>query len=88
MYAKLPYDPLKDFAPLTPVVSYVNVLVVNPNVPEKTVVELVGLRQGQPAAARQLISSTPGSIASPKPISMTIEFRAPTILEIKAGGGR
>ena len=49
LYAKLPYDPLKDFAPITPVVSYVNVLVVNPNVPAKSVAELVAYAKANPS---------------------------------------
>lgn len=48
IYTKLPYDSLKDFAPITPVVSYVNVLVVNPNVPVKTVGELVAYAKANP----------------------------------------
>ena len=48
LYAKLPYDPLKDFAPVTPVVSYVNVLVVNPNVPARAVAELVAYAKANP----------------------------------------
>lgn len=48
LYSKLPYDPLKDFAPVTPVVSYVNVLVVNPNVPARTVAELVAYAKANP----------------------------------------
>lgn len=48
LYTKLPYDSLKDFAPITPVVSYVNVLVVNPNVPAKTVAELVAYAKVNP----------------------------------------
>ncbi len=48
LYSKLPYDSLKDFAPVTPVVSYVNVLVVNPNVPAKTVAELVAYAKVNP----------------------------------------
>lgn len=48
LYSKLAYDPLKDFAPITPVVSYVNVLVVNPNVPVKTVAELVAYAKANP----------------------------------------
>jgi tripartite-type tricarboxylate transporter receptor subunit TctC len=48
LYSKLPYDPLKDFAPITPVVSYVNVLVCNPNVPVKTVAELVAFAKANP----------------------------------------
>ena len=51
LYAKLPYDPLKDFAPITPVVSYVNVLVVNPNVPAKTVAELLAYAKANPGKA-------------------------------------
>ena len=51
LYAKLPYDPLKDFAPITPVVSYVNVLVVNPNVPAKSVAELVAYAKANPGKA-------------------------------------
>ena len=51
LYARLPYDPLKDFAPVTPVVSYVNVLVVNPAVPAKTVAELVAWTKAHPAKA-------------------------------------
>jgi tripartite-type tricarboxylate transporter receptor subunit TctC len=48
IYAKLPYDPLRDFAPITPVVSYVNVLVVNPNVPARSVAELVAYAKANP----------------------------------------
>ena len=48
LYAKLPYDSLKDFAPITPVVSYVNVLVVNPKVPAKTIAELVAFAKANP----------------------------------------
>ena len=48
MYARLPYDSLRDFAPITPVVSYVNVLVVNPSVPVKTVAELVAYAKANP----------------------------------------
>ncbi len=49
LYSKLPYDSLKDFAPVTPVVSYVNVLVVNPAIPVKSVAELVAYAKANPA---------------------------------------
>ncbi len=49
LYSKLQYDSLKDFAPITPVVSYVNVLVVNPNVPVKNVAELIAYAKANPA---------------------------------------
>ncbi|MGD9945462.1 MAG: Bug family tripartite tricarboxylate transporter substrate binding protein [Burkholderiaceae bacterium] len=48
IYARLSYDPLKDFAPITPLVSYVNVLVVNPQVPARTVAELIDYAKANP----------------------------------------
>lgn len=43
MYAKLPFDPLKDFMPVTQVVSMPLVMVVNPSVPATTVKEVADL---------------------------------------------
>jgi tripartite-type tricarboxylate transporter receptor subunit TctC len=48
LYAKLPYDPVKDFAPVTMVGFSPYVLVVNPNVPAKTVAELIALAKSKP----------------------------------------
>lgn len=48
LYAKLPYDPLKDFAPITPLVSYVNILVCNPSVPVRSAGELVAHAKANP----------------------------------------
>jgi tripartite-type tricarboxylate transporter receptor subunit TctC len=45
---RLQYDALKDFTPLTLAVKYVNVLVVNPEVPAKTVGELVAYAKANP----------------------------------------
>ena len=44
----LPYDPQKDIAPLTMGVVFPNVLVVNPNVPAKTLQEFVALARAKP----------------------------------------
>ena len=41
--AKLPYDPVKDFAPITMVGVTPYVLVVNPKVPAKTVADVIAL---------------------------------------------
>jgi len=43
LYKNLPYDPLKDFAPITKTATGVTVLVVHPSVPAKNVPELVAL---------------------------------------------
>jgi tripartite-type tricarboxylate transporter receptor subunit TctC len=56
LFAKVPYDPVKDFAPISIVAVSPNVMTVNPSVPAMTVKELV-----------QLIKANPGkySFASP-----------------------
>ena len=43
LYAKLPYDPLRDFAPITRIAAIHNVLVVHPSVLVRSVKELVAL---------------------------------------------
>lgn len=48
LYAKLPFDPQKDFAPITQIISVANCLVVHPGVPAKTVKELVALARAKP----------------------------------------
>lgn len=48
MVSKLPYDPIKDFSPITLVGSIANVLVVNPSVPANSVKELIALAKSKP----------------------------------------
>ncbi len=48
LYAKLPYDPLKDFAPITLLASLPNMLVVHPSLNVSTVKELVSLLKASP----------------------------------------
>jgi tripartite-type tricarboxylate transporter receptor subunit TctC len=45
---KLPYDPQKDFAPVTMAVTFPNVLVVNASVPANTLAEFVKLANSKP----------------------------------------
>ncbi|MBV8835346.1 MAG: tripartite tricarboxylate transporter substrate binding protein [Alphaproteobacteria bacterium] len=48
LYAKVPYDAVKDFTAVTLVAASPNVLVVNPAVPAKTIPELVKLIRDNP----------------------------------------
>jgi tripartite-type tricarboxylate transporter receptor subunit TctC len=48
LYAKLNYDPIRDFAPVSLVASMPTVLLVHPSVPVKTLKELVRLAQASP----------------------------------------
>jgi tripartite-type tricarboxylate transporter receptor subunit TctC len=48
MYKKLPYDTVKDFAPITLVATIANLLVVHPSLPVKSVPEFVRLAKARP----------------------------------------
>jgi tripartite-type tricarboxylate transporter receptor subunit TctC len=48
LYAKIPYDPFKDFAPVTIAADTPNILTINPSVPAKNVKELVALINANP----------------------------------------
>jgi tripartite-type tricarboxylate transporter receptor subunit TctC len=48
LYAKLPFDPLNDFTPLTEMASYMLVLVVHPSVPAHSLADFVAYARAQP----------------------------------------
>ena len=56
-----PYDPVKDFAPVTLVVTSPNILVVHPSLPVKTVKELIALIRARPGALNYATSGVGGS---------------------------
>ncbi len=48
VYAKMPFDPVRDFAPITFVASNINVLVVNPAVPAQNVQQFIAYGRSNP----------------------------------------
>lgn len=50
LYKKLPYDPVTSFVPVAKIGDGPNVFTVNPNVPAKTIKELVALAKSKPGA--------------------------------------
>ncbi|MGH8649492.1 MAG: tripartite tricarboxylate transporter substrate binding protein [Burkholderiales bacterium] len=50
LYAKLPFDPLKDYAPITQIATSPNVLTAHPSVPAKSLKELIALAKAKPGA--------------------------------------
>jgi tripartite-type tricarboxylate transporter receptor subunit TctC len=48
LYSKLPYDTVKDFAPVAFLVTAPNILVVNPSIPATSVKELIALAKAKP----------------------------------------
>lgn len=63
LYAKLPYDPLKDFTPIINVAVVPYALAVNPTVPAKNVKELIAVASGK-AGYLSYGSSGVGSMSS------------------------
>jgi tripartite-type tricarboxylate transporter receptor subunit TctC len=48
LYAKLPYDPIKDFTPVTLALTSPLILVAHPSLPAKNVKELIALAKAKP----------------------------------------
>jgi tripartite-type tricarboxylate transporter receptor subunit TctC len=58
LYARVPYDPIRDFAPLSLIASSPNVLMVNRSVPARTLTELVDLVRANPGKLSYAHAST------------------------------
>jgi tripartite-type tricarboxylate transporter receptor subunit TctC len=62
LYKKVPYDPVRDFAPITLAATAPNVLIVNPALPAHSLAEFIALAKSKPGA---LSYGTPGIGTSP-----------------------
>lgn len=58
LYSKLPYDPVKDFAPITLTGAATIIMVAHPSLPAKSIKELIALAKSKPG---QLNLASPGS---------------------------
>jgi tripartite-type tricarboxylate transporter receptor subunit TctC len=65
LYAKLPYDPIKDFAPITLLAEAPNILVVHPSVPAKNFQEFIAYAKANPAK----VNFASAAVASPGHLS-------------------
>ena len=62
MYKTLPFDPIKDFTPLTCVATSPSVLVAHPSLPAKDVRELIALAKAQPGKLNFAIGAVGSSL--------------------------
>ena len=62
IFAKMPYNALRDFAPITQIVDGPNVLTVHPSVPVHSVKQLIALAKAKPDS---LVIGSPGQGTSP-----------------------
>ena len=61
VFKNLPYDPVKDFAPVSMLGTTPNVLIVHPSVPAKTFKEFIAYAKAHPGTLRYGSSGTGGS---------------------------
>jgi tripartite-type tricarboxylate transporter receptor subunit TctC len=61
VYAKLPYDAVRDFAPITPVVYFPYVIAAQPSMPANSTAELIALAKSKPETLKY---STPGTAST------------------------
>jgi tripartite-type tricarboxylate transporter receptor subunit TctC len=86
LFSKLPYDTLRDFAPISLLAMTPNVLIVHPSVPARNLKELVALGRAQPA----LFTFAMGGLGTATHLGIE-QFRAATKIDLvvvpyKSGG--
>ncbi|MSQ71330.1 MAG: tripartite tricarboxylate transporter substrate binding protein [Betaproteobacteria bacterium] len=64
LYANLPYDPVKDFTPITLTHTNPMVLAVHPGTPAKNLAELTALAKASPGKLAYAYGAMPGQIAA------------------------
>lgn len=62
LYAKLPFDPERDFAPITQLATAQYILVVHPSVPAKTIAEFIVLARAKPGTLNYASSGVGGPL--------------------------
>jgi tripartite-type tricarboxylate transporter receptor subunit TctC len=95
LYERLPYDPLKDFAPVTLTTIYPYVLVVHPSIPAKTIKELIVLAKAKPnqltfasagnGGANHLAAELLKSMAGISMIHVPFKGSAPALIDVLGG---
>src|SRR5262249_8136809 len=60
---KTSYDVVKDFSPITLVMTYPHLLVVHPSVPVKSVRELIDLAKAKPGTLNAAATASPGGLS-------------------------
>jgi tripartite-type tricarboxylate transporter receptor subunit TctC len=64
IYSKLPYEPLRDFAPISMIGDFPLILVVNATLPVKSVKELVAYAKARPDRVNYAASAAPFQLAA------------------------
>ena len=94
-HSKLRFDTLRDFLPLTPVMTTTTILVVHPSVPAKSLKEFVGLAKARPGEITMASAGTGGTLHLPiemlmrsagvKITHVPYKGAAPAVVEVVGG---
>ena len=95
LYGKLSFDPVKDLTPVTPAVDVINVLVVHPALPTKSVKELIALAKARPNQLNFASSGAGGSdhiaaelfksMSGTQLVNVSYKGGAPAMVDVLAG---
>jgi tripartite-type tricarboxylate transporter receptor subunit TctC len=95
LHAKLPYDPVKDFAPITLIASAPSVLVVHPSLPARTLAEFTALAKASPGrinyasngngSSAQLAAVLYESMTGVRMVHVPYKGLAPALVDLLAG---
>ena len=94
-YSKLPYDTLRDFQPLTPIMTTATILVLHPSVPARNLKDLVALAKVRPGQITMASAGTGGTLHLPiemlmksagiKMTHVPYKGAAPAVIDVVAG---
>ncbi len=63
LYRKLPYDPLRDFLPVSEIAAPALVLVSHPSVPARTLKDLISIAKNSPGKLKMAVAGATGEVA-------------------------
>jgi tripartite-type tricarboxylate transporter receptor subunit TctC len=95
LYKKLPFDPVKDLAPVTQAANALNVLVIHPSLPAKSVKDLIALAKARPGemsfgssgagATDHLAGELFKTLTNTNMVHVPYKGGAPAMLDLMAG---
>ncbi|MEC4720957.1 tripartite tricarboxylate transporter substrate binding protein [Noviherbaspirillum sp. CPCC 100848] len=95
LYSKMPYDPIKDLAPVTMLVREHNLMAINPSIPAKTLQEFISYAKSKPnevnfgspgnGSPAQLAGQLMNQTAGLKMVHVAYKGSGPAVVDLVAG---